>query len=107
MSKDALDPLVQLKKRVEKIAKELKLDLSVFNLSYSEQDGDEPMLQVVFSISADAVKDAATLEQEGIDKQFEALISGITEDNEPEEEDDDVTDILNDLKGWMDDDGES
>ena len=107
MSKDeALEPLVRLQKRVEEIAKELKLDLSVFNLSYAKGEKD-PMLQIVFAISADAVKDAATLEQEGIDAAFESLVSGFVEVDQDEEEDEDVADILNELKGWMDDDSES
>lgn len=107
MSKDkALHPLVQLRKRVEEIAKELKLDVSVFNLSYAKGESD-PILQVVFGISADAVKDAATLEQEGIDAAFEAMMSGLSPVEETEDEDDDVADILDDLKGWMDDDPES
>lgn len=99
-----LEALNALRDRVQKVADDCKLDVQVFTVIVDEK----PALQMVFAVRPDAVKSAATLEQEKFDAQFADIFGDQLEDifddgqsKEEPEEDDKSEDILRDLGSWM------
>ena len=97
-----IDDLKKLKKVVAKIAKEMHLDLSIFNLVLGSEE-EEGMLQIIFAINAEALKSQEEIETEFFNTQFEQMLDGLTESESEtiDNSNEDDTIIIDDIKSWL------
>jgi hypothetical protein len=93
-----IDAIRELRQRVALIAKNLNLNVNVFNLMFISDT--DVSVQIMFDVLADAVKPIAVIEQEKFDEQFAELEKQFTEPTE-EAPVEISNNILDDLKKWM------
>lgn len=72
-SRDELDTVRKLRRRIREAAGAVDLDLLSFNLVPGENPGDTDVVNLVFSVTAEAVETLEETEQRRIDDEFNSL----------------------------------
>jgi hypothetical protein len=77
-SKDeALEPLRILRQRIQKdVADAQNVEMVSCAFMIGDEEGDPDVAQVVFALTKDSLKDAAELEKQRINDEFERMMAG-------------------------------
>lgn len=78
-SKDeSLGPLKVLRKRLQEMADELKIELNSLAFMVGDEGDSSDVAQVVFILTPEALKSAEELEQARYDEEFQRMMAGDT-----------------------------
>lgn len=76
---EAARPFRIIRQRLQKdVADKLNVDLTSCAFMIGDEDGDPDVVQVVFALTKDSLKDAKELEQKRINDEFERMMAGET-----------------------------
>lgn len=97
-----IDPVRRVLDQLKAEADKLGLDLYQAVMVPSATGSSQPdMFQCVFILKPEALMDGDEVDQMGIDKQFEALVSGFERDVQKEKFEEKKENAAEDLKKWL------
>ena len=106
---DPLENLRKLNKIIQSKAQSLGLDVTSLTMTASPEDGGKDFVQVVFSVTPEALKSESEKEQDKIDADFEKMMSGVEIEDETlpdhlQEKVDKIkgVDLKKNIQDWLD-----